>query len=201
MSELARLEVTTRSGRGKGNARRLRMRNFVPGVYYDSKGENIPITADEMALRKIYASQGTFGVFNLDITGEDNSKKSLPVLIWSYIMHPVRNRLQHVDFYGVDLEKELTVRVKIETTGKPKGVVVGGKLEVYRDFIEVMCLPLNIPKIISIDVTDMDINTSLQIEDLTFPPGVRPIYDDNFAVLAVVSSLAEEDSEETEEEE
>lgn len=68
----------------------------------------------------------------------------------------------------------------------------GGQLEVFRDTIEVICKPLNVPEKIVIDVTDLDIGVNLHIGDVKLPEGVRAVYDESYSVVGVVAVEAEE---------
>jgi large subunit ribosomal protein L25 len=78
-------------------------------------------------------------------------------------------------------------------TGKAKGVVLGGKLEIFRDTLEVECLPLAIPDNVVIDVTALDVNENVSVADVVLSEGVKAVYDDNFAVVGVVYETEEEE--------
>ena len=80
--------------------------------------------------------------------------------------------------------------------GKAKGLILGGLLEVFRDSLEVICKPLDVPEKIVIDVTDLDIGVNLHVADVKLPAGVRAVFDDNYAVVGVVAQEAEEVKEE-----
>ncbi len=200
MKEQQNLTVTTRTDTGKGACRKLRAKNLVPGVYYDGKGANIPVMAEETPLTKLYLSGASSHVFNL-LIDVDGKKEKKPALIWSLLRHPVKSKIMHVDFYGVDLEKEIKVHIPVEVEGKAKGVVVGGRLEVFRDTIEVECLPMSIPEKLVLDVTDLDANESIMVSEVEFPEGVKAVFDDNFAVVGVVTRSETEELEEEGEDE
>jgi len=68
---------------------------------------------------------------------------------------------------------------------------MGAVLEVYRDKIEIVCLPMSIPDKIEIDITPLTMNQSVHIKDLLLPEGVSAMYDENFAVLGVHAPEAE----------
>lgn len=56
-----------------------------------------------------------------------------PVFVWDAQYHPVKGVFTHVDFFGVDLNKEIKVDVPLEFVGTSKGVKLGGTLETYRE--------------------------------------------------------------------
>ena len=131
MSEMKTLSVEKRSGFGKGPNRRLRAEALVPGVYYAADGVNVPVQMPALPLSKIYEQVGRTNVFNLEI--DDNGVKTThPVFVWDAQYHPVKGVFTHVDFYGVDLDKEIKVEVPLEFTGVSKGVKLGGKRHLVR---------------------------------------------------------------------
>jgi len=197
MAELLKLNVQERTQLGKGPNRRLRQTGMVPGIYYDAKGANLPVQVKMVPLQKMYTAVGNSQVFELVIE-KDGTSTTMPALLWRVRNEPVKGVPEHVDFFGVDLHKEIKVAVNFELTGNSKGVKLGGVMELYREHIEVICKPMDIPESIVIDVTEMDIMDSVHIEDVVFPEGVTPVFDENYAVAAVVA--AQEEEEEVEEE-
>ncbi|MFU2207528.1 50S ribosomal protein L25/general stress protein Ctc [Solidesulfovibrio sp. C21] len=195
MKETLSLAVKTRTGFGKGANRKLRATGMVPGIYYDDTGANIPVMVDHLPLQKLYAKTASSHVFELKIAS-DAGEETKPSLLWKVEHHPTKPRITHVDFYGVDLTKAIRVHIPVVVTGKAKGQVAGGALEVYRESIEVICLPLAIPDKVVIDITDLDVNESVQIADVALPEGVKAVYEDNFSLLAVVTPEAEDQGEE-----
>jgi len=192
MSESVSLTVRTRAERGKGANRRLRGQKMIPGVFYDGKGANIPVVMDDMPFRKLHQQTGTSRVFDLVI---DNGGKTEthPSLIWVVQAHPFKKQVDHVDFYGIDPNKPVQVHVAVELVGKAKGTTVGGKLELFRENLAVVCLPANIPDKIVIDVTNLDMNQHVSVKDLVLPEGVRAVFDQNFSVVGVVNPAEEEE--------
>ncbi len=188
------LNVQKREGLGKGYNRRLRVQNMVPGVFYSAKGDNIPLKMSAIPLEKIYSEMGRTTVFTLEI--EDKGEKTThPVMIWEAKRHPYKNEFVHIDFYGVDLDKNVKVQVNIEFTGTSVGVKAGGKLETYRETVYLIGKPQDLPKKILVDVTDMGLNSSLRVADLPLPNNVKAHYEQNFAIVSVISKVKDEDAE------
>jgi len=181
MSEKITFSVVKREGLGKGANRQLRVAGKVPGIFYSTTGDNVPVQMDEMALIKLYEKAGLTNIIALDIEGEVKD-----CLIWKLERHPFKNRLQHVDFYGVDADKEIRIKIPVRVTGASKGVKLGGRLEEYRQVITVTSKPADIPNEIVVDVTDFDIHTSLKVSEIELPENVSAYYDNDFKVLAVV---------------
>ncbi len=191
------LTVEKRDAFGKGPNRRLRTQKMVPGVFYTAKGENVAVQIPALPLEKMYAEMGRTTVFTLEVD-DNGTKTSHPVMVWDVQYHPYKNAFTHIDFYGVDLDKPVKVSVSIEFTGISKGVKLGGKLETYRERVMLVAKPADMPKKIVLDITDMGLNSSVRVADLALPEGVSASYDQNFAIVSVISKLKEDAAEDAE---
>jgi large subunit ribosomal protein L25 len=198
MAELLKLNVQERSKLGKGPNRRLRASGMVPGIYYDAKGANIAVKVEMVPLQKAYSALGNAQVFDL-VLEKDGKTETIPSLLWRVRNEPVKGTPEHVDFFGVDLEKSIKIAVHFEITGESPGVKLGGTVEQYRDVVDVICKPLDIPESIVLNIDGMDIMDSIRIEDVEFPEGVTPVFDENYAVLTIAAKREEEEEVEGEE--
>lgn len=195
MSDFLTLNAEERESTGKGVARRLRAGGKVPAVFYNTKGESTPIQVSEKELLKLYGQVKRTAVFNIEISG-GKGKETSPALIWDVDYYPAKNKIQHVDVFGVDLNKEIKIRVPLEFVGVAKGTKVGGKLEVYREMVTLSGKPLALPQHIDIKIDDMDINDVVRVADLKLPDGVRADYDNNFVIVAVTTGRGAGDAQE-----
>jgi len=91
------------------------------------------------------------------------------------------------------LDRKLRVGVPIIAKGMSKGVELGGILQIVRREIEVLCLPLEIPDSIELDITDLDIGDAIHVRDIPLKEGLELPDDTNFTVLTVVSPKREEE--------
>ena len=115
--------------------------------------------------------------------------------------HPVSGNFIHIDFYEIDMKRQINVMVPIITNGLSVGVEKGGLLNIVRREVELLCLPGDIPEAIEIDITDLDIGDSIHIEDIPLGENVEVSADFNFTVVTVLSPTVEEEEEVVEEEE
>lgn len=195
MSEMKTLSVQKRDNLGKGPSRRLREEAIVPAVYYAPDGKNILVQVALNPLNKIYEQVGRTNVFNLEI--DDNGTKTMhPVFVWDAQYHPVKNTFTHIDFYGVELDKEVKVKVRLRFVGTSKGVKAGGRMEVYREEVTLVAKPQDMPRVVDIDVTNFDIGTNLRASGLQLPEGVRVEYKSDFSILAVMTKDKAKEGEE-----
>jgi len=185
MADLKVLNAQKRDTSGKGFNRRLRQEGVIPGVFYTGQGGNISVQMPAAPLNKLFGEVGRTTVFNLEIA--EGGKTSLhPVLIWDVQRHPVKNRITHVDFYGVDLDKPVKITVPIEFTGVARGTKVGGVLETYREQVQLVAKPLDMPAKIVLDITSLDLGKTIQVAELELPEGVKAAYDVNYAIVSVL---------------
>lgn len=179
------LSVQKREDSGKGPAGRTRAQGLVPGVFYTADGKNIAVQVPSLPVEKLYGEMGRTSVFNLEI--DDNGTKTVyPALFWQVQMHPYKKEFTHIDFYGVDLGKEVKVDVPVEYVGVSRGVKLGGVMETYREVVRLSAKPMDMPAKITIDVTDMDINSSVTIETLSLPANVSAVFDQNYALVSII---------------
>jgi large subunit ribosomal protein L25 len=184
MSEVTSLQLTPREERGKGPCSRLRSNGLVPGVFYNAKGENISFVVENLALGKAFEKVRYSKMIELQIEVDGQVQKR-NALFKKLVKHPVKRRYDHVDFIGIDLDKEVQVTIPVETIGRAKGVVLGGKLEILEERVMVRCLPTAIPDSVVVEVTELEIGGKVLVDQLVLPEGVKAVYDRNFPVIAI----------------
>jgi large subunit ribosomal protein L25 len=185
MAELKTLSVKKRTGFGKGANRRLRAEALVPGVYYTADGQNIPVQMPELPLVKMYEQVGRTNVFQLELEDENGAKTMHPVFVWDAQYSPVKSTFTHVDFLGVDLDKEIQVKVQVEYAGTPKGVKVGGSMETYRDEVVLAAKPADMPRKLVLDISGMEIGQTIRVSNMPLPEGVRPVFKSDYTMVSV----------------
>ena len=184
---------------GNGPARALRREKKVPAVLYGPQTESILLAVNNADLENaIKKSKGGQVFINLMI--QNGKAVSHYAMIKELQIHPLSGDFLHVDFYEIALERKIKVKVPVVTTGKSKGVELGGMLQVVRRDLEVFCLPAQIPDAIEIDVTDLDIGDSVHVEEIHLEGEVEIDTEVNFTVVTVLSPKVEEEEEEVEEE-
>ncbi|MBE1423550.1 large subunit ribosomal protein L25 [Desulfomicrobium macestii] len=197
MSEVASLQLTPREERGKGPCSRMRSNGLVPGVFYNSKGENISFSVDNLALGKAFEKVRYSKMIELQIEVDGQVQKR-NALFKKLVKHPVKRRYDHVDFIGIELDKEVQVTIPVETVGRAKGVVLGGKLEILQERVMVRCLPTAIPDSVVINVTELEIGGKVLVDQLVLPEGVKAVYERNFPVVAIQTARGAKAGEEEE---
>jgi len=68
-------------------------------------------------------------------------------------------------------------------------------LEHVLRYLEIEALPKDLPQLIEVDVTNLNVGESLHVRDLQLPPGVSAITDPDQTVVAISESRVEEEAE------
>lgn len=198
--EKIELQATVRKSVGNGPARVLRRAGQIPAVLYGRKIEPVLLSVNTKDLEQIL-KKGSFGQFILNLVIQNGKKVTHPAIIKELQTHPVSGNLIHIDFYEVDMKRQIKVMVPVVTTGKSVGIEEGGLLNIVRRELEVFCLPGDIPEAIEIDISELGIGDSIHLEDLPLGENVEVATDVNYTVVTVLSPKVEEEVVEEEEEE
>jgi large subunit ribosomal protein L25 len=192
------LKVETRTTTGNSPARALRRSGRIPAILYGAGTESVMLSVDTTAMENIVKA-GNVGrsIFDLAVDGGNEARAAM---IKELQTDPVSQDILHIDFYEVNMDRKVKVMVPVVATGKSVGVELGGMLQIIRRDLEVLCLPNAIPQEITIDITDLDIGSSVHVEDIALGGDVEIPHDVNFTVLTVLSPKKAE-GEELEEEE
>ena len=188
---------------GKGAARKLRGTGKLPAILYGAKTDPIMLTMDYGELKKTLRGRAAENIiFDLKINGGKKSQ-SKKVMIKELQKDPVKRDYLHVDLYEISMAKELEVEIPLELINTPVGVDEGGVLQHIRREVKAACLPEDLVDKIEVEVSGLDIGQSLHIRDISFPPGIRSLEDEDLAVVTVVAPTVtaevEEEVEEVEE--
>ena len=179
-----------RQGRGKNEARRLRASGLAPAVVYGVTDTAVAVAVNPKEIGRILHSRtGHNTIFNVSVKGGE----STPVMIADWQSDPIRDNLLHVDLKRIDLNKPITVRVPVTTTGEPKGVKIqGGLHEVVTRDVEIECLPDDIPEEFTVDVAELMIGQSVRAGSITMPASIKLVSSPDAVISHVVALKAEE---------
>jgi len=191
------IKADRRSATGKGVARKARAVGKIPAVLYGGGVDPVSITISSKDWDKITRHMKRNVILDMEIHG-GASIENRPVMVKEVQRDGLGTEIMHIDFLQVSMEKTVEVEVPIHLTGKSKGEVLGGVIDVHLRSIKVECLPGQIPEEIVIDMTELDIGDSVHVSDIALP-GVKLIEHGDVAILSVVPPTVEEKKAATEE--
>jgi large subunit ribosomal protein L25 len=192
MASVQEMKATVRPKAGKGAARAARYSGKVPGVIYGENKPPVLVLLEHDELRKrIYAGRFLTTLYNLDVEGTTHR-----VIPRDFQLDAIKDLPMHVDFLRVSEGATIRVNVAVHVLNSDQspGVKRGGAVNIVTHTVEVMCLAESIPESIDVDISDLDINHSRHLSDVTLPPGVRVIAQGDITLVTVVppSGYAEE---------
>lgn len=185
------LSGSPRANVGKKDAKAVRNAGGVPCVLYGS-GEQTYFSVRDVDIEKIVFSPDVFQV-ELDIDG--TKKKGI---IQELQIHPVTDKVLHVDFLELEDGKPVKLGIPITLSGRSKGVLNGGRLQQVFRRLKVKGLPKDIPAAVDIDITNLRIGESRRVSDLDVP-GVELLDAQNAVVVSVKMARGAVDLDEDEE--
>ncbi len=178
------LEAQKREKSTKGKIKYARKKGLIPAVVYGAQEDTVLLFVNERDIIKILHKG--FGVNVLVKLKYDSTTKM--VLIKEIQRDVVRGNLLHIDFQVVSLKKEVEVDVPVHVRGEAPGVKnQGGILEHIMRTIRIKCLPTDIPKLIEVDVSQLNIGDNILVKDLEIPNKVEILSDPNSIVVNVIS--------------
>lgn len=186
------IKASPRTSLGKKDARNLRYEGQVPCVLYGGN-ENLHFYAHENAFKNLIF---THHVYMVNLTVGDQKRKAI---VKDVQMHPVTDKILHIDFQEVFTDKLIVVELPVEITGSSVGIKAGGKLRQRKRYVKVKGLIENMPDSLVIDITDLAIGESVKAGDLTYDKLeiLEPVY---ALIVGVVSSRVAAKATEEEEE-
>ena len=186
MSKFEKLNVNIREGKGTSSARRIRLKDQIPAILYHSGLDAISLSVDKKELYKaLKTGQVIFEVIVKD--------KNQFVLVKDVQYHPVNDNIMHIDFQKVKEDEKISLEVPLRVIGEAEGVQAGGILVQIVNTITVKCKPTTIPEALIIDVTDLELNSSLSVKDIQLAADVEIITAEDLAVVSVQEPKKEEE--------
>jgi large subunit ribosomal protein L25 len=177
------------SARAKGNPNELRRANAVPCVLYGNAVKSTNIQCVSMELTKAFTKAGENTLVDLDIDGT-----KVPVLFHELQYDPITGRITHVDFYAVNLKKEIEAPVPLRFTGESLAVKdFAAVLVTVQNHVTVRCLPMALPRDIEVSLTQLtQLHAAVKVSDLNVPAGVT-ILDNPETVLVIAQEQRKEE--------
>jgi large subunit ribosomal protein L25 len=186
MSDVLSLKAESRDRAGKGASRAVRRSGNVPAVIYGNKEPAVTIHVNENELKKLI-NTGHFltSVIELDLGGTAHRTITRDVQL-----HPVTDRVIHIDFLRVTSETKVKVMVPVQFVNEAlsPGLKRGGMLNVVRHEVEIEVDAEHIPDHLTADLAGLDINDSVRISAIKLPEGARPAIRGRDFVVATVAS-------------
>jgi len=167
---------------GKRDAKELRYAGKVPAVLYGGK-EQVHFAIDAPDLRDlVYTPEVNFA--ELTIGG-----KKYNAIMQDIQIHPLTEKIQHIDFLQLFDDKAVTIEIPVKLTGTSPGVKEGGKLVQKLRKLKVNALPKDLPQYVEVSLTPLEVGKSVRVRDLK-PEGFTITNVQEDTVVSVIMSRA-----------
>jgi len=172
----------------KKEAEKLRKNGIVPAVIYHKGEETIPVSVNEIALKKLVHSADSHII---DLQFPDGKIKRS--FIKQVQFHPVTDRIIHTDFQLFSADEVIELEVPVAVSGESIGVEKGGKLQIIRHALTIKGKPENMPDHLVVDVTALEIGHSLHVREIpmTAYAGLVISDDPDTPVITILASKKE----------
>lgn len=172
------IKGSKRESVGKVATKALRNAEKVPCVLYGGK-QPLHFSADEKSFKNLVY---TPNVYTAKIELEDG--QVLDAVLQDIQLHPVSDKILHIDFYQLFDDKEITMGIPVRIIGTSPGVLNGGSLRFNLRKLNVRALPKFLPDFINADISNLKIGSKLYVTQLA-QENITLLHPDNTVVVQV----------------
>src|SRR6266513_2178393 len=190
MAKQVKLTAERRTATGRSAVRKLNAMGVVPAIIYGAKDKAEPLQVSRRDISGVLShAAGENILVELEIAG-----KSRLALVQEVQHAPLGNAILHVDFHAISMDEEIQADVPLEPTGTANGVKnMGGLLELNLRSLAIECLPRDLPDVIRVDVSALDIGDSIHVREIQLPAGVTTRIQQELTAFSVLAPTVEEE--------
>ena len=180
------LKAIKRESTSTGKNNKLRSEGFIPAILYGGKDPNANISISKKSIVNILNNESFLStVLELDIDGK--KEKVLPREV---AYHVVSDEPIHIDFMRIVAGAKIIIEIPVQFKNHEEspGLKRGGVLNIVRRKVELKSPADKIPDDIVIDLSGLEIGTSIKISSVKLPENVTPTITDRDFVIATVAA-------------
>jgi large subunit ribosomal protein L25 len=183
---MSEVTLIAKPGREPGSRASGRLRQFgqVPAVVYGHGITPLPVSVDWRELRAALTTDaGSNALINLEV-GAD---KHLAV-VRDMQRHPIKHDVLHVDFQVVSRDEVISMDVPVVLHGENETIekTDGATIEQQLHLLTIKSKPGAIPNEISVDISELEVGSTIRVSDLSLPAGVETDVDPEETVVSVM---------------
>ena len=185
------LQVELREGK-QGELEKLNPQEFIPAVIYGAGKDNKYLKIKAQDFCKVYKEAGESNLIDLQIGKDKDISK---IIIKDVQRDVVKDFAIHVDFYEVDMTKQITTEIPLNFIGESKAVrELGAELIKNMDAVEVKCLPGSLVGHIDIDISSLEkCDDSIKLHSIILPEGISLVLEGNEAIVSAKEPRIQEE--------
>lgn len=172
------IEGQLRTEFGKKATNQIRSQEAVPAVIYGGAAE-VNFYASAKAFKPLVYT-ADFQLAEVNVNG-----KTYKCILKDLQFDKVTDSLIHVDLLELVGDKKVVATIPLKFTGTSVGVKGGGKLIIKIKSLKVKALPKDLQENITVDITDLDLNGNIRVEDVKVP-GIEILNSPRIPIASVV---------------
>jgi len=192
MAKQVKLTAERRTGTGRSAVRKLKARGIVPAVIYGAKDKPEPLQLSRRDINAMLShASGENILVELEIAGDGKNRLALV----QEVQHsPLGGDVLHIDFHAISMDDVIQAEVPLEPTGVANGVKnFGGLLEHNLRSLAIECLPRDLPDVITVDISALNIGDAVHVRDIPLPSGVTTRIQPDLTAFSVLAPTVEEE--------
>src|SRR5256886_14820874 len=190
MAKQVKLVAERRETTGRSAMRKLKQRGIIPAVVYGGKDKPQPLQVSRRDISVMLShASGENILVELEIAGEKSSRMAM---IQEIRHSPVGGDVLHIDFHAVSMDEKIQADVPLESMGTANGVKnFGGLLEQNLRSLAIECLPRDLPDVLTVDVSALNIGDSIHVRNIALPAGVTTKTQPDLTAFSVLAPTGE----------
>src|SRR3954467_12200898 len=185
MAKQVKLSAQRRTALGRSAVRKLKTIGAVPAVIYGAKNQPEALQVSKREINAVLAhASGENILVELEIDGGANRLAMVQEVQHS----PLGGDVLHIDFHAVSMDEMIEADVPLEAVGIANGVKnFGGLLEQNLRTLSIECLPRDLPDVITVDVSALNIGDAIHVRDIPLPRGVTAKMPPDLTAISVMA--------------
>ena len=148
-----------------------REKDLLPAVLYGKNTKPIHISVDHNSLWKLSQQDDFYAqIITVDIAGQQQT-----CILKDLARHPYKEKILHMDLLCVHAEDTISKNVRLRFINQDSCIGVkqqGGQLSFVNLQIRLQCVASKLPRYIDVDVSKLELGSSIKLSEIDFPVGV-----------------------------
>jgi large subunit ribosomal protein L25 len=188
MSQTNELHADVRQQVGK-TSRKLARVGKVPAILYGSDHKPEALELDRSELDRLFAHGGVRSqVLHVHVEGR---KTPINAMVKAVQTDPTKSTPIHVDLIVVKMNVAVHAAVALSFVGEAPGVKAGGIFNANHSTLTVEALPGDLPEALEVDISALDIGSTMTLGDVVLPASVTLVGDPDELLASVMAPKVE----------
>ena len=184
-----KVEIRSKEELKNNASRRLRAGGFIPATIYGQAEEPQSIKIDSMKLKEILKGKSTASlIIEMTMSIGGKNKKEITIIKDSQ-KNPFTHEFTHIDFYRIQMEKEVETTVPVVILNEEESIGVkeeGGVVQHGLRELHIACLPMQIPERITYDIINLKMGHIIKVSDLIIDSEVRVLNHPEEIIVSII---------------